>query len=224
MQDEPAGTPFTLQHYAEMMISISDNTATDHLLRALGRVNVEAIQAEMGHGAPEVNVPMLTTRELFALKLVMPQETVDAFIAGTDEEQRAILDNDVAAAALSVDDMASWTAPRAIDTIEWFASAEEMCGALSWLHDAGSRTGLEPVLDILSINPGVPVDAETWPWVGFKGGSEPGVLNLNWILERADGRIFVLSANLNDPAQLIDQDTTIRLLMGAMELLAEEGT
>ncbi|HYI13914.1 MAG TPA: serine hydrolase [Thermomicrobiales bacterium] len=223
MQDEPAGTPFTLQHYAELMISISDNTATDHLLRALGRENVEAIQAEMDHGEPDLNVPMLTTRELFALKLVMPQEVVDAYIAGTDDEQRTILENDVAAAALSVDDMADWTSPRAIDTIEWFASAEDLCQAMLWLHEAGARPGLEPIRDILSINPGVPVDSETWPWAGFKGGSEPGVLNGNWLLERADGRTFVISASLNDWAQNVDQDTTLRMLMGAMNLLADEG-
>ncbi len=151
MQDEPAGTPFTLQHYAELMISISDNTATDHLLRALGRQNVEAIQAEMGHAEPGVNVPMLTTRELFALKLVMPQEVVDAYIAGTDDEQRAILENEVAAAELSVEDMADWTSPRSIDTIEWFASAEDLCQALMWLHDCRSayrtRAGSRHPLD-----------------------------------------------------------------------------
>ncbi len=220
LQDEQAGTTLTLQRYAELMISISDNTATDHLLRVLGRDNVETIQATMGHREPERNLPFLTTRELFVLKLVIPQDQLAAYIAANDDEQRAFLESDVANAGLSINDATDWSSPRQIDTIEWFASPEDLCQAMIWLDEQGSKPGMEPVRDVLSMNPGVPLDEETWTWVGFKGGSEPGVLNLTLLLEREDGRKYVVTVGLNDGSQLVDEGATVQLLMGALNLLA----
>ena len=40
---------------------------------------------------------------------------------------------------------------------------------------------------ILAINPGLPDEAGRWTSVGFKGGSEPGLLGMAWILESAAG-------------------------------------
>ena len=51
------------------MIAISDNTATDLLIDAVGRDAVEAALVTAGHAAPELNRPFLTPRELFVLKL-----------------------------------------------------------------------------------------------------------------------------------------------------------
>jgi hypothetical protein len=42
----------------------------------------------------------------------------------------------------------------------------------------------------------------TWPYVAFKGGSEPGVLILTWLLTHSDGRSFMLSIVLNDSAKI----------------------
>ena len=50
------------------MISISDNTATDHLLHHLGRRNVEGQMVAMGHGTPQRNRPLLSTREMVMLR------------------------------------------------------------------------------------------------------------------------------------------------------------
>ena len=221
MQDEPEGAVFPLRHYAEQMISISDNTATDHLLFHLGREQVEAMQAEMGHGEPEVNVPLLATREMFALKLAADPELVERFLAASDEEQRQILADEVAQLQITQEDGLTWTSPRAIDTIEWFASPADLVQAMASLREMAQRPGLEPIMDILAINPGIQFDPATWTYAGFKGGSEPGVLNFTWLLERADGRWFVMSVSLNDDASLIDELTVIRLMGGAAQLLAE---
>ena len=56
MQFEPAGKAFTLREYAEKMISISDNTATDHLLYAVGRENAGgscAVREGLGAERPD---------------------------------------------------------------------------------------------------------------------------------------------------------------------------
>ncbi len=68
MQDWPIGSPVTLHTLATMMISISDNTATDALIRVLGREAVAAEMVASGHAEPSRNIPMLTTVEFFALK------------------------------------------------------------------------------------------------------------------------------------------------------------
>src|SRR5690625_1642615 len=60
LQDWPVGTPLTLQSLATLMISVSDNTATDALLRYVGREGVEMYSA--------LNSPFLSTREAFVLK------------------------------------------------------------------------------------------------------------------------------------------------------------
>ena len=68
-QNAEPGTTALVGELAERMISISDNTATDHLIALVGRSAVEAVQGAMGHSDPSLNVPFLTTRELFQLKL-----------------------------------------------------------------------------------------------------------------------------------------------------------
>ena len=96
-----------------------------------------------------------------------------------------------------------------------------LCRALAALKALSEQPGLEPVAEILSINPGVALDQEAWTYIGFKGGSEPGVLNLNWLLQRADGRWFVLTAGLNDTERNIPLNEPLALLESAAQLLAE---
>ncbi|MEZ4462635.1 MAG: serine hydrolase [bacterium] len=57
LQDKPAGEKVTVKEAASKMISISDNTATDHLLNLVGRANVEAWVKTSGHSAPERLTP-----------------------------------------------------------------------------------------------------------------------------------------------------------------------
>ena len=62
LQNLADGTPVSLRTYAEKMISISDNTAADHLIHFLGRGAVQAQTRRFGIADPEANEPFLTTR------------------------------------------------------------------------------------------------------------------------------------------------------------------
>ncbi len=85
------GDTLTLREYAEAMISISDNTATDHLIDRLGREAIETAVARAGVAQPALNQPFLATRELFWLKyLANPPNPPDWYAADT-EGRRAIL-------------------------------------------------------------------------------------------------------------------------------------
>ena len=221
MQLEPEGTEFTLLQYAENMISRSDNTGTDHLMHLLGRERVEAMLATAGHHDPSENIPFVTTREIFVIKLLLGPEERQTYLDGTIEEQRRLLDGFVELdPATAVDE--PWDEPRWITDFEYFATAEDLCQVMVTLWRMGQTESGAPVLDILSINPGIPFDSESWPYVGYKGGSEPGVLNMTWLLRRADDRWFVLSSSLNNPAEDVDLGAFVTLMGAASRLLAEE--
>ena len=67
-QDWPAPMPMTVQTLATLMISQSDNTATDALIEYLGEERIVQEMIDSGHSAPALNQPFLTTRQMFALK------------------------------------------------------------------------------------------------------------------------------------------------------------
>jgi beta-lactamase class A len=217
----PAGAVYTLRYLAEVMISQSDNTATDHLLFALGRENVEAMVATMGHADSSLMIPMLSTRELFAIKMMMPPDRQRAYIDAGPDERRAMLDGEIKAAAdaMVAGGGPGLTSPTFVDSVEWFASPADMCAAMAYLADQSNQPGLLPLREVLQLNPGAQIDRTVWPVVGFKGGSEAGVIALTWLLQRADGRWFVVAAGVNDTTHTIDERgfaDTATLAIGAL--------
>lgn len=220
MRYESAGTRHTLRYYAERMIAESDNTATDHLIARLGRENVEAIQPVLGHRAPELNVPLLMTREFFALKTASDEDPIDRYLRASDEEQRRMLEREIAPAAVAPEGWGDWSGPERID-LEWFASADDVCRALAGLDRMSDRPELRPLTQILGLNRGGTLfDRSTWPYAGFKMGSEAGVYNLTWLLGRDDGRRFVVTAGFNDPVNGIDQAAVWHLMERVETMLA----
>jgi beta-lactamase class A len=217
----PAGTPHTLRYYAEVMISQSDNTATDHLIHRLGRENVEAITDSMGHREPSLNIPLLTTREFFVIKLALPVAERQAYLAAGSDERRAMLDGPIAALPLPTpEQQAGFTGPILIDQIEWFASGEDLCRAMAYLWTRSSVEGLLPVREVLSLNPGLPLDRSIWPIALFKGGSEPGVLNGTSLLVRNDGRVFVVTVGISNADGAVNENAAIGVAQNAAGLLA----
>ena len=232
MQNEPAGKRFTLLRYAQLMIAISDNTAADHLIGRLGRSAVERELVRLGNRSSGRNPPFLTTRENTILKADAPDPLMNAY-ARADSKLRSRLLARVDAIPLSIDVLSStprpagaikWLVankPRAVNTIEWFASPADLGRAMVGLQQLARRPGLAPIRAILSKNPGVPPDSN-WRYVAFKGGSEPGVLCFSWYLERRDGRKFVLAIVLNDSKRTVENDliSPVSIAQSAMALLA----
>ncbi len=199
------GTKVTLERYAAVMIAQSDNTATDHLIARLGRLNVEAAFARSGHGAPELNTPLLLTRELFAIKMRQPDRWMADYARAGDAQQRSMLAHDIDPMHLDpYGGWGNWSGPTSIDGIEWFASAAEVCAVLARLHQQSRQPELAPLRAILFSNSGGVARDPAWRAVGFKAGYEAGVVNLTWLVERNDGRAFIVTAGLNDPARLPD--------------------
>jgi len=183
LQQWPAGSPLTLHTLATQMISISDNTATDGLIRILGREAIEPYSPR--------NIPFLTTRETFTLKDPANAEFLERYRAADPQGRLAILEE---IKDLPVPDVSLFTSdPVAID-IEWYLTTRELCGLMSLVRH----------LDLMSINPGV-ASADDWEKVSYKGGSEPGVLNLTTWLDTADGGFYCVSATWNNPEAPLDE-------------------
>jgi hypothetical protein len=209
----PEGRQASVEELATAMMASSDNTATDHLIDRLGRDNVEAAFAAYGHADPEVNAPLLMTRELFAIKMWQSSEWMASYATATDEEQLEILTNEIDRIRINPSGgWGHWNGPTAIDGIEWFASADDLCRAMTTLWSLGAEPGMEPVREILTRNRGGVADAAVWPQAGLKTGYEAGVVNATWVLERHDGRVFFISVGFNHPQWVVDQGAPYALL------------
>jgi beta-lactamase class A len=220
LQRWPIGTPVTLQTLASLMISQSDNTAADMLLHLLGRVNVETVQGTVGSSHAQRNMPFLTTRELFALKSPDTARTLDRYLSGSADARRRIL-SEIDRLPISNVKPDFSAGPVAIDSVEWFASAEDLARTMMWLKYHTERGVGAAAREILAINPGLTWPASAWTYVGFKGGSEPGVLDLTFLLRRADDQWFVFTATWNDSKKAVDEAAFVALVERAVELLGQ---
>lgn len=217
-----AGTELPLRRYAELMISIQDNSAADHLIARLGRDAVEEAMVNAGVAAPELNRPLLTTREFFVLKFTALRDSVDDYLALDSAGRRAYLDGELSGVSVIEAglDGPGWDAPTLVTEIEWFASPSDLCRTHAHLAQLALRPGLREVADVLALNPGVPLDTEVWTGFQFKSGSELGVFAGSWLLTRADGRTFVVAGSVFDTEQLVDEADAIALFQALIELAA----
>jgi beta-lactamase class A len=215
LQAWPAGAPVTLHTLAALMISVSDNSAADVLLHTLGRENVERMMATLGVEAAARNRPLLSTLEMAAIK-TGPAAALNAWLQADEAARRRMLDADYAGADPTRIDVARFTGnPLHIDSVEWFASAADLVRAMDWLR----REGDEAARAILAINPGVAHLRNDLAYVGFKGGSEPGVLNLTWLVRNRAGDWHVIAGTWNNPAAPLDEPRFIGLMTRAVRLV-----
>ena len=197
----PEGAPVTLQTLATQMISGSDNTATDVLIGVLGRRAVEAEVTASGHAAPAGLIPLLSTLELFALK--GSEYNRGKYLAADDAGKRRILADFRDDVGGDPDKIVPprFSSPTAIDTIEWFASGRDIAGILQRLVALDDPTARH----ILAVYPALPASlVDDWSYAGYKGGSEPGVLNLSWLLRDQTGGWRVLAMTWNNPDAALD--------------------
>ncbi|SPF77919.1 serine hydrolase [Pseudoprimorskyibacter insulae] len=151
MRDLPDGTPVTLAHAAALMISQSDNTATDLLMDVVG---ADAVARRLGVAHA------LTTRQFFALKA--DTELAAGYVAGDAATRRTLADQAAARPLPHVSSIGPF-----VPGLEWQVPATRLCQIMAEVQG----------LPAMQINPGV-IDAQDWASVAFKGGSEVGVLNL----------------------------------------------
>ena len=218
---KPKGTQISLRELATQMISISDNSATDILLKTLGRDKVEAMLPTVGVKDPARNRPFLSTLEVFKLKGIEANDLAGRYLAGDESARRKMLDGEVAnlPAMLIRGTLFRDGKPVRIEQLEWFLSPADLVRIMDWLRRNTEGPKGADARAILSKNPGIehPIAAK-WQWVGYKGGSEPGVLNMTLLLQAKGGEWYVLTGSWNDPAQAVEETRFIPLIGRAAEL------
>lgn len=201
----PQGKSITLEQFAHAMIMYDDNTAADHIVRILGRDVIERGMLIVQHQHPEWNKPFLRTDEAFKLKWGASVELTQKYLRATPEEKRVMLDREIATMSISSvgKNGLPMTAPTWIRQIEWFATPSDMCRTMrSFL------TRKDPVvlkaMALQSPLVGGNGDASYWTYVGYKGGTEPGVLSSSYLLLDRYGRWSCLSAAWSNDKRVVN--------------------
>lgn len=180
LQDWPVGTPVTVKTISNLMISQSDNTATDILIDLVGKKYLE-------QNTDPRNWPFLSTVEAFNLKYGVDSATRKDYLAGNTKQKREILES-FQGLRVSASQVTAST-PTLIEEVEWFFSTEELASIIYDLRGANE----------IYINPGLATKSD-WYRVGYKGGSEGGVLQYTHLLQKSkNSPVYVISLTVNNP-------------------------
>ncbi|MEK6636856.1 MAG: serine hydrolase [Pseudomonadota bacterium] len=216
-QSLPIGTFATLEQLATWMIAVSDNAAADELLFLLGRAQVEARVRMIGHSEPEKMRPFLSTVEAFLLKSDY-KGTRAIYEAANENKQRTILKCKVA--GVGFDKIVAENLigkPAAIDTIEWFASPNDIVLLMDHLRRINNQT----VLEIMAKSIG-PTTAKKWKYVGSKGGSELGVIAMSFLAHAPSGEWSIVTGSWNNREQSVNEERFIGLMLRLLDKVKEK--
>ena len=219
-QNWPDKAPMTLHTLATLMISISDNSATDTLIRVIGQEQLAEIVRIAGHHDPAEMYPMLMTRQASALKMPVHAERRDRFLAANPAEREKLLaEFDKALTLESLDLRLLTSKPNFIDQLEWFATPRDMIRLLAYID----RNASDETRSLLTVNPGIGQDAaRKWSYFGYKGGSEPGVLSYNFLLRSNAGESYAVSLLWNNEAASLQDSALLALTTRLVNLLAAQ--
>ncbi len=217
LQNWPDKSPLTLHSLAALMISISDNSAADLLIDTLGRDRIADRALTLGWIEPKSTLPMLKTVEMAALKSPEAAELAAQWeVISTAERRNLLRTHRDQLRAADVDISALSEKPIHSGTIEWFADANMLARLAEWFAKEASPEARA----ILAINPGM-VAPDGWAFVGYKGGSETGVLAAVQILCRTNGSCYAVIAQWHDKAKSVDLTLFSMLVSRAAAQLPE---
>ena len=110
-----------------------------------------------------------------------------------------------------------------IESLEWFASASDLVRAMNWFAERANRPAGAEALRLLALNPGPAASVrERFGYVGYKGGSEPGVVNMTVLVGGRAGPWSVVAATWNNPAAPVDEGRFAALVTRALTLVAAQ--
>jgi len=220
MQTWPENRPVSLNEYATYMIQISDNTATDHLIHILGRDTIENQLPLMNNDSLTKNRPFMTTAEMFKIKWAAPIDVIQNYIKGNESKKRNILAHEIANLKLSQvgTNGVPHSLPAFINDIEWFGSTHSLCQAMSQIRSKEDQVAMNilsknvPVLDNSANSP--------WEYSGYKGGSEPGVLTMTYLLKSKSSHWGCVAVAWHNPNKVLNNWTMFDFVRKILKISA----
>lgn len=218
MQNEKAGAKFTLFDYAAKMISISDNTATDHLFYHLGRNTIERQMKIRGlSNSFSWTRPFLTTLELFKIRAQFSPLDYKQYAAGNRTTRlRKIQDAQIINQDDFMKEIMQWHQPRGLYDAEWFSTPREICQLLETFSSAKD----ENVEKILGLNTPF-IEKDEFNQVLYKGGSEPGLVQMAYYIKSNETPICLYAGVINQ-SQAIDETAFFEKVKGIIKLLPKQ--
>jgi len=222
-----------LAEFARAALAKRDMTAADHLLALVGRdralarlrsARAEAFrllgrETDAQRAETEELSPFLSVHELYRIKCAIDGFLVKEYAEATPEEQRRLLENEVAQSEALPQFVVSWRRPQELLKVGWLVSPDDMCIELGRLWTMSKREGMGGLAYALEPAESEPFDARVWRRVTAIRGGEPGSIAVAWIAERIDGRVFVVSMVVNDEWKPVATRTPQRILLGVVGLL-----
>lgn len=216
LRNWPIGADLTLYSLAARMISESDNTATDVIMDYIGRNKIEKSLEKLGHAKPKLLKPFLKTSEMFKLK--SSTQTAELYLNADIKERYRILDEELPKIPLNL--YAVNHKPFEINKIEWPASPEDICNLMDYFRKKNDDTAF----GIMGINSGLDAPKDKFDYAGYKGGSEPGVISMTWLLKTKKADWYCLSASWNDEKETLDEKQFFEIMQSAINFIGRKGS
>ena len=225
INSEPLGTPFPLLDMAELMMGISDNTATDHLHALVGRDRIEQTVDAFNFSAPDVLKPFLNISEQFSLYFSFPLATALDYVNGTESYQRQFLQDQIEPITPVMGGPFANT--QIFLTGTWRATPTDICRAFAQLRRLPQGSDAIDLVDhALGASAAQPEVRGNWDRVWYKGGSLDGsaghyVLTHAWMLENAGQDPWVVIAMSNNSTGGIDEFAVQSVTGRMLELVSQ---
>jgi hypothetical protein len=73
----------------------------------------------------------------------------------------------------------------------------------------------------MAVNSGIgPATAAKWRYLGYKGGSEPGVVSMSFLTQSKTGDWYAISGSWNNPAKDVDNTAFVQLMTRLVDAMA----
>lgn len=223
---EPAGTIFSAQDLAVMMLGVSDNTATELLHDLVGRSVID--QYIDGSGVVDATVlkPMLSINEQFHLFFSIDPTTALDFVNDSEPNQLNFINTQLE--PLGAVTSYPYNNDFLMTTGSWRASAMEVCQNFANLRTYPKGSAAMNLVDrAMGAQAAQPEVRKHWDRVWYKGGSLVSgvngyqVLTHAWLLENNGHTPYVVVGMTNDANGGIDDNDGLYIIQSVLGRILE---
>jgi len=204
----PKNSLVTLYTYLFLMISQSDNTATDHIISFVGEDKIPLLLKKYGNLNYEMNIPFLYTSDIF--RIFYSTENLKSYLNSNAGDKQLILkklrndkeiNNIITNRDLKKMEDVLLKNNDYHTKIGWFASASDICRFFEY---AIKSKEIKTIKEILAANTEISVNSlisddikEKYKYIGGKLGSKFGVVSVGFLITTKKDTPYCFSAIFN---------------------------